>query len=600
MEGYKKTKIPVRIIMRKDRKFRPMARSVFCVGLAFSIVLGSPGFAVLVSAFEAHVVNVTAKIEPGDVEVQECVPGVAWVQTYNPSAGNEKGVYQGEELWALDAHSSGVYTGGVDLSLGFEDPQWRIEKRELQDGALAQEWGVGGVVMSNPSTGDDRVWDIAVASSGIYASGYDSSTPGGNRQWRVEKRSHGDGSLLWSDALQVSLSERNEAARGIAVDDTGFYVVGTDLSSGSAQWRVQKRDHETGTLIWEQVSDADNGMHNPYKITVDSTGLSIVGTGDGKWRIERLSLDTGDPLWNPREIVEDFSTGSDVATSVISDGVSLFVAGYDRVVTAENEVIAGESYGSFQWRIEKRNASDGALIWAQQSNPVQGDESDAAFDVTLYQNSLFVMGTDVNPESAVEPGKVVDTRWRVERRNLGNGALHELFHVQPSSFREEGRGIVSHSTGLYSAGGDFSQGTGYEEENADGQFHVQKWVVCTELVLEEPEEREKPEEVLPPESETLDVLEEILPSNPSEENDQINEEATEEIPIEEPELVANDESDEEPLQTEEEPQNEAQEEEEREEQSTELEELPAGDEEESPEAADEPANIQATEEKVVE
>ena len=79
--------------------------------------------------------------------------------------------------------STYMYVTGYDESLG--NAQWRIEKRNLSDGALAAGFGTGGVVTNNPSAGDDRVYGIAIDSTSMYVVGYDSSP--GNEQWRIEK-----------------------------------------------------------------------------------------------------------------------------------------------------------------------------------------------------------------------------------------------------------------------------------------------------------------------------------------------------------------------------------------------------------------------------
>src|SRR3989344_4094311 len=76
---YKTVKIPVRVryriqveeetrrtIFQKawkiDRGFGRMLRGVSIGGFALLVVLGSPGLAILTAAFEAHVINVTARI----------------------------------------------------------------------------------------------------------------------------------------------------------------------------------------------------------------------------------------------------------------------------------------------------------------------------------------------------------------------------------------------------------------------------------------------------------------------------------------------------------------------------------------------------------
>ena len=48
---------------------------------------------------------------------------------------------------------------GYDESPGAGNEQWRIEKRNLSDGALVVGFGTGGVVTNDPSTGSGTSTD---------------------------------------------------------------------------------------------------------------------------------------------------------------------------------------------------------------------------------------------------------------------------------------------------------------------------------------------------------------------------------------------------------------------------------------------------------
>jgi hypothetical protein len=78
-----------------------------------------------------------------------------------------------------------MYVVGEDAQPG--NYQWRIEKRNLSDGALTAGFGTNGVVTSNPSPGDDfAIGGIAIDPTFMYVIGYDSLP--GNLEWRIEKR----------------------------------------------------------------------------------------------------------------------------------------------------------------------------------------------------------------------------------------------------------------------------------------------------------------------------------------------------------------------------------------------------------------------------
>ena len=164
--------------------------------------------------------------------------GPGGVATSNPSTGGN---------WAGDIaiDSTAMYMVGGDYSPG--NLQWRIEKRSLTDGSLVSGFGTGGVVTVNPSTGSDAAQGIAIDSTAMYVVGYDSSP--GNDQWRIEKRSLTDGSLVsgfgTGGVVTNNPSTGSEAAsdqaHGIAIDSTAMYVVGWDESPGNSQWRIEKR-----------------------------------------------------------------------------------------------------------------------------------------------------------------------------------------------------------------------------------------------------------------------------------------------------------------------------------------------------------------------
>ena len=96
---------------------------------------------------------------------------------------------------------------------------------------------------SNPSTGTDIAWGIAIDSTYKYVVGHDSSP--GNAQWRIEKRNLSDGALAAGfgagGVVTIDPSLGVDIAYAIAIDSTYMYVVGIDYSHGNAQWRIEKR-----------------------------------------------------------------------------------------------------------------------------------------------------------------------------------------------------------------------------------------------------------------------------------------------------------------------------------------------------------------------
>jgi hypothetical protein len=144
---------------------------------------------------------------------------------------------------------------------------------------------------SHPSGGWDHAYGVAVDGTGVYVVGDDNSL-GINWQWRIEKRSLTDGSVIWTQTSHPS--DGWDHAYGVAVDGTGVYVVGDDNSLGiNWQWRIEKRSLTDGSVIWTQTSNPSDGLDSAYGVAVDGTGVYVVGydesPGNGQWRIEKYA-----------------------------------------------------------------------------------------------------------------------------------------------------------------------------------------------------------------------------------------------------------------------------------------------------------------------
>lgn len=241
-----------------------------------------------------------------------------WVKTVTPS-GSDDIIATGV---AVD--SSGVYVVGTDNSPG--NSQWRIEKRNLSDGSPI--W----TQTYNPTGVYDAPSDVAIDNTGIYIVGYENWTTNSNVRWRIEKRSLSDGSLTWSQT--PPLGTYIDIARGVAVDTTGIYVVGEAYCQNLndyCQWRIEKRSLSNGTLMWGQTINyaSSNYSDLPYSVAVDSTGIYVAGTSsDGpsdynQWRVEKWSI-SGSLIWAQTYYPGAFGA---VADDIVIDGTDIVVVG---------------------------------------------------------------------------------------------------------------------------------------------------------------------------------------------------------------------------------------------------------------------------------
>jgi hypothetical protein len=165
------------------------------------------------------------------------------VVTNNPSPGNDEA-----NSIAIDAKY--MYVVGSDIrpdsTFDQNDYQWHIEKRNLSDGALVEEFGNNGIVINNPSNRIDWAQTIVGDQKYIYVAGRDGNPGPKDQQWHIEKRKTSDGSLVPefkdSGILTINPSANLDNARAIAAGEGYLYIIGVDYSNGlsSPLWQIVK------------------------------------------------------------------------------------------------------------------------------------------------------------------------------------------------------------------------------------------------------------------------------------------------------------------------------------------------------------------------
>lgn len=373
---------------------------------------------------------------------------VVWTHTVNPSAAYD------DEVYGVAVDSTALYAVGFDSSTLLFDDQWRIEKRDLSDGALLTTFASPtGVIVSNPSATTINSFDdanaIAIDSTYMYVVGYDaipdiatgvSSLT--DDEWRIEKRRKDTGALdsgfgiagsVVSNATPSDLDEAN----AIAIDSTYMYVIGFDTTpTPDKEWRIEKRLLSTGATVTafglDGVVQSDpSAVDDVAKaIALDDTntymyvgGYETGVSGYWGWRLEKRLLSTGATVtaFGVNGVVSVPSiTGNAIISAIAVDALSLYVVGH---------VVPNS--GNTVWQIEKRNISDGSLdatFNAAGVTPgvVVSDPNPAGLDapkaLAIDANYLYVAGFD----TATPGGK---REWRVEKRNISDGALVSSFAV---------------------------------------------------------------------------------------------------------------------------------------------------------------------------
>jgi len=444
-----------------------------------------PGFP---QAYATHgaVENVTSEsATPGDTTVT-----VNWtnpanndgISTSDPSSNNDL-----PRSIAIDSdfvYIAGEQDTGGECSTG--STCWRIEKRNINTGALVAAFDTNGIVTVDPTSGTDILFSIAVDSSFIYVAGSQATggecATGGNC-WRIEKRDITSGALVAAfdtdGIVTVDPTNGDDEIRSIAVDSSFIYVAGFqgtggDCSTGGNCSRIEKRDITTGALVAAfdsdgiVTSDPTASGERINSIAIDSSFIYVAGkqgagsgcaTGNDCWRIEKRDITSGAlvaAFHTDGIITSDPTVLVDHALSIAVDSSFIYVAGFQGT--------GGDcSNGGDCWRIEKRDITAGTPVTAFDSDglvtsdPTSGVDrlSSIAIDSSfIYVAGLQATGGDCSVGSAC---------WRIEKRNITSGALVAAFDSDgvvtsdPTSSADVVLGITVDSGSIYVAG---YQGTG--------------------------------------------------------------------------------------------------------------------------------------------
>lgn len=339
--------------------------------------------------------------------------------------------------------------------------QWSIQKRKTSDGTFTPEFGDRGLIKSAFGPREDYANGVALDSKYIYIIGMDRTPWGTDRtkrfdsQWRIEKRRLSDGSLTEQfgegGVVTSDLTPYYEKPEAIIIVDNYMYVSGTEvIQEEDYQWRVEKRWLTDGSLVQDfgiggvvrSYPNATKGyvgsqQVNGMAMSADYTyilGMTYNSAPtDTCWRIEKRRLGDGSlakGFGTDGFVTSNPSLSKDEAFGIAIDSKSMFIVGYD--TNTGNPL-------NTQWRIEKRSLSDGSLVreFGKDGIITNNNRLGKANGIVLEQepglwkkilnlnlsnnqSCMYVIGLD-NDE------KLKSHQWRIEKRNMNNGALCSEF-----------------------------------------------------------------------------------------------------------------------------------------------------------------------------
>ncbi|MGI9027653.1 MAG: hypothetical protein ACR2FM_02285 [Candidatus Saccharimonadales bacterium] len=176
-------------------------------------------------------------------------------------------------------------------------------------------FGTAGSYNSNPSVRADTITSLQVDDAGgaIYMAGYDGVIANNNQQWRIEKIDLNTGALInafgTSGAVTSNPSSNNEEITDIALDGAGgfIFIIGSDNTSADMRWRVEKRQRSSGALVTAfgtggvVTSNPSANNDTPASVLIDvdrnlvyAVGMDrVLGNANSQWRIEQYQSDDG-------------------------------------------------------------------------------------------------------------------------------------------------------------------------------------------------------------------------------------------------------------------------------------------------------------------
>ena len=374
------------------------------------------------------------------------------------SGGNGESVRTSDDVpFEIVLDSGYFYVVGYDTIEGNE--RWRIEKRSTVTGALVDAFGSGGVVTSNPSTGFDVAYSIAIDSENFFVAGCDEDVETGIIGRRIEKRNKTTGNIeqdFYTDGVHTYRSPFSHyASRDIDIQEDDIVVVSNVVALDNSYYQIYYL--KLGTVGIDVMANGGSSF-SPGKDTVydsvphptNPVKIYFVGSestmGDLQWLIVE-----GDHFnfFTQVERIDPGVGSDDEALALANDDSYLYIAGYDT------------STGSKQWRIQKHAMSDLSIVAGFGGGAVTSVAGEAT-GITADADYIYVVGND---------DSTAERMWRIEKRDKDTGDLVVSFgsngvvQSNPSTGVDGVTAMAIDSTHLYVIG--------WKLENGYKRWHIE-------------------------------------------------------------------------------------------------------------------------------
>lgn len=278
------------------------------------------------------------------------------------------------------------------------------------------------------------------------------SSPGVNQVWiEYDNPTPANGAtttstLLTGSTVNESYQEANPSVANLNLIPNG----------GVGEWDWTLRDNgakENTTYCFRLVASNHSTLdtYNADGYPKLTTGAGPVTEAHYRWRNDDGNEGNITQFGTSGTIENDPGVGSDGVYDTAESGPYLYLVGYDSSQssgTCRDVPGAGGVSGDCEWRIEKRNISDGSLVsgfgtgGVVTSNPSTAD--DKATSIAIGTSTMFVAGwysiSSCYESKSPNITPSGNCGWRIEKRNLSDGSL-------VTSFGTSGATTTNWSTG---------------------------------------------------------------------------------------------------------------------------------------------------------